>query len=163
MKSESEPETTGVPTPAIGFTASAPSLALRRLLDAATASDRSMSRRLGLKSMDMTAMSILTSVREDIGPRELSQRLGITPAAATELVDRLESAGHLVRLRDTADRRRVHLRPTASAIAEVGLNLRELVGNLDSIAAEYSEAERATIVDFLHKTAAQLERFAEER
>jgi DNA-binding MarR family transcriptional regulator len=122
-----------------------------------------MSRRLGLKSMDMTAMSILTSTREDIGPRELSQRLGITPAAATELVDRLESAGHLVRLRDTADRRRVHLRPTAGAIAEVGANLRQLVENLDRIAAEYTDSERAVIVDFLQKATAELDRFSEER
>jgi DNA-binding MarR family transcriptional regulator len=122
-----------------------------------------MSRRLGLKSMDMTAMSILTSAREDMGPRELSQRLGITPAAATELVDRLESAGHLVRLRDTADRRRVHLRPTASAIAEVGANLRELVENLDGIAADYSDQESTIIVDFLEKATRELHRFATDK
>jgi DNA-binding MarR family transcriptional regulator len=147
----------------IGFSASRESIALRRLLDAAAASDRSMSRRLGLKSMDMTAMSILTSAREDMGPRELSQRLGITPAAATELVDRLESAGHLVRLRDTADRRRVHLRPTASAIAEVGANLRELVENLDGIAADYSDQESTIIVDFLEKATRELHRFATDK
>ncbi len=113
--------------------------------------------------MDMTAMSILTSARDEMGPRELSDRLGITPAAATELVDRLENAGHLVRLRDTADRRRVHLRPTASAVAEVGGHLRELIENLDRIGAAYSDAERATIVDFLEKATAELDRFAGER
>ena len=153
----------GEVTPPPGFDASPESLALRRLLDAAAASDHSMSRRLGMKSMDMTAMSILISERHEVGPRELSRRLGITPAAVTELVDRLEEAGHLVRFRDTADRRRIQLRPTASAIAEVGANLRELVDKLDRIGAEYSDAQRAVIIDFLEKTTDELERFSAER
>jgi DNA-binding MarR family transcriptional regulator len=38
---------------------------------------------------------------------ELAQRLGLSPAAATALVDRLEAAGHVGRTRDPRDRRRV--------------------------------------------------------
>ena len=38
---------------------------------------------------------------------ELAQRLGLSPAATTALVDRLEAAGHVGRTRDPHDRRRV--------------------------------------------------------
>jgi DNA-binding MarR family transcriptional regulator len=150
-------------TPSVGFTASAESIAVRRLLDASSAADRAMSRRLGLRSMDMTAMSILTSSRDDIGPRELSQRLGITPAAATELVDRLEHAGHLIRSRSVTDRRRVHLTPTASALAEVQSHLRDLVQSIGAIGSRYSESERSVIVDYLTQVTAEFDRFSAER
>lgn len=71
-----------------------------------------------------------------MGPRQLSGRLGIAPGAATELVDRLERAGHLERRRDTVDRRRVHLIPTASALDQVGEELRPLIAALDSVVAD---------------------------
>jgi DNA-binding MarR family transcriptional regulator len=38
---------------------------------------------------------------------ELATRLGLGPPATTALIDRLESAGHVVRTRDTQDRRKV--------------------------------------------------------
>ncbi|CAA9354351.1 MAG: Transcriptional regulator, MarR family [uncultured Frankineae bacterium] len=47
-----------------------------------------------------------------LGPPELSARLGISSGSGTELVDRLEQAGQLVRQRDTEDRRRVLLQMT---------------------------------------------------
>lgn len=47
---------------------------------------------------------------------ELAQRLGLSPAAATALVDRLETAGHVGRTRDVADRRRVTLHMQARAL-----------------------------------------------
>lgn len=160
---ESEPVASGDGTAPIGFSASPESIALRRLLDASAASDREMSRRLHLRPMDMTAMNIITSTGPTIGPRELSQRLGITPAAATELVDRLEGAGHIVRSREGDDRRRVQLNPTPSALREVESHLRGLIHNLDVVSAGFSESERGTISEYLARVTAEFRRFAENR
>ncbi|MGI3781126.1 MAG: MarR family transcriptional regulator, partial [Janthinobacterium lividum] len=55
------------------------------------------------------AAAHLTSAPEPVGPGEPSGRPGTTPGATTELVDRLERAGHLERRRDTQDRGRVQL------------------------------------------------------
>lgn len=74
----------------------------------------------GLGRSDLNAiMWISAGVSSDrpITVGELAQRIGLSPAAATALVDRLESAGHVTRVRDPANRRRVHVRMQDRALA----------------------------------------------
>ncbi len=47
---------------------------------------------------------------------ELSNRLQVTPAAVTHLINDLEEAGHVERVSDPADRRIVLLRPTTAGL-----------------------------------------------
>ncbi|MFD9700074.1 MarR family winged helix-turn-helix transcriptional regulator [Lentzea sp. NPDC059081] len=46
-----------------------------------------------------------------LSPAQLARQLGMTTGATTILLNRLETAGHVVRSRESADRRRVTLRP----------------------------------------------------
>lgn len=108
-----------------------------------------LGRRMNLGHSELAAMTHLSTAAAPVGPGWLSQRLGVTPAAATELVDRLERAGHLERERDTADRRRVHLIPTERALDEVGGQLAPLLRSLDQAATQFSAGERAAIQRFL--------------
>ena len=57
--------------------------------------EQAMARRLQINGTDLAAMGHVGAAEPPIGPRELSQRLGLSPAAVTEVVDRLEAAGHL--------------------------------------------------------------------
>ena len=57
---------------------------------------------------------------------DLASHMGVTAGTMSLTVDRLESRGYVVRLRDTADRRRVHLRLTAA-----GVRVREATSVLD--------------------------------
>src|SRR4051794_19417182 len=91
---------------------------VRELQSAMADAELALSRRLRLSHTDLSALAHLTFAADPLGPGELSFRLGITPAAATQLVDRLARAGHLERRRDSVDRRRVRLVPTASALSE---------------------------------------------
>ncbi|ANZ40426.1 transcriptional regulator [Lentzea guizhouensis] len=52
---------------------------------------------------------------EPLSPAQLSRQIGMTTGATTILLNRLETAGHLVRTRESTDRRRVTLRPTPAA------------------------------------------------
>lgn len=64
----------------------------------------------GLGRSDLNAiMWISTSARggRPVTAGELAGRLGLGPPATTALVDRLENAGHVRRIRDPKDRRRV--------------------------------------------------------
>jgi DNA-binding MarR family transcriptional regulator len=47
---------------------------------------------------------------------DLARHMGVTAATMSLTVDRLERKGYVVRLRDTADRRRVHLRLTSAGV-----------------------------------------------
>lgn len=111
--------------------------------------ETALSRRMQMGQTDMAAMTHLATVRQPVGPTWLSARLGLTPAAATELVDRLEKVGHLSRERDHTDRRRVNLIPTEASLNQVNDHLRPLLDAVDSVAGEFSTEERAAIRRFL--------------
>jgi len=133
---------------------------LRVLQTAMSDAESAMARRLGLGHSDIAAMTHLASARQPVGPGWLSARLGLTPAAATELVDRLQRVGHVSRQRDSTDRRRVNLIPTESALDEVHGQLRPLMDAIDCVAEEFSVGERAAIRRFLNEATAIYEDFA---
>jgi DNA-binding MarR family transcriptional regulator len=56
----------------------------------------------------------------------LAKHMGVTPGTMSLTIDRLERKGYVVRLRDAADRRRVHLRLTTA-----GVRVREASSVLD--------------------------------
>ena len=71
----------------------------------------------GLGPADVYTLNLLVSV----GPLtagQLAGRTGLTTGAVTRLTDRLERAGHVRRLPDPVDRRRVHvaIEPDQSAV-----------------------------------------------
>jgi len=134
--------------------------ALRTLQTAMTDAETALARRMRLGQTDMAAMTHVASARQPVGPCWLSARLGLTPAAATELVDRLEKVGHLARERDRSDRRRVNLIPTASSLIEVNDHLRPLLDAVDAVAEEFDDDERAAILRFLTEVSAIYEAFS---
>ncbi|MEO7447634.1 MAG: MarR family winged helix-turn-helix transcriptional regulator [Humibacillus sp.] len=137
-------------------------VALRALGTAAAEAAGALARRMDMHPTDLAAMSHIAYAAVPLGPRELSSRLGITPGAMTDVVDRLESAGHLLRRRDTEDRRRVQLVPTESAKDEVRGQLAELLDALDAITDDFDPAERAAIRRYLERASAAYVRFAED-
>lgn len=99
-------------------------LVMQRLRDWATAFDelnRGLSSWMRLPVSDANALGeIVWAERsgEPMSPARLARRIGMTTGATSVLLDRLESAGHVERHRESSDRRRVTLRPTDDARAE---------------------------------------------
>jgi DNA-binding MarR family transcriptional regulator len=74
---------------------------------------------------------------------ELAQRLSLSPPATTALVDRLESAGHVVRTRDGQDRRRVTVAMQDAALRLAAAFFMPLGQRMNDAAAPYSVQELA--------------------
>lgn len=117
--------------------------------------ERSMSeearRYMRLGETDMRALRFLIAVqRQDVvaTPGSIAAHLGISPAAATKLIDRLEAGGHIRRLANTADRRRTSIEITestrASARASVG---RSHARRFDAVAG-LSADDRGAVLRF---------------
>jgi DNA-binding MarR family transcriptional regulator len=73
---------------------------------------------------------------------DLARHMGVTAATMSLTADRLERKGYVVRLRDTTDRRRVHLRLTSA-----GVRVRQASSVLDpdrvhALMARLSDEER---------------------
>jgi len=129
--------------------ADAVSWAFREANRASTELDAALARRLGMKQTDADAMGHLISAPEPLGPNELARRLGITPASSTELVDRLEAAGHVHRVRSQSDRRRVELHAEPQSVARILGELQPLFTALDEIAADLDPGHRQAVIDYL--------------
>ena len=77
---------------------------------------------------------------------ELARHMGVTAATMSLALDRLERKGYIVRLRDVADRRRVHVRLTSA-----GVRIREATSVLDlsrveALLARMSDPDRDAAV-----------------
>src|SRR5713226_6565044 len=104
--------------------------------------------RIGINATDLNCLNIL-SFSGQMTAGQLAKATGLTTAAITGVIDRLEEAGYARRERDTADRRRVvvHLAADA-AIRDVAPALAPVLTAWQEIAAGYTEAELELIVGF---------------
>lgn len=136
------------------------SWALRDVNRAADEVDQVLARRLGIRAVDYAALAHVLAAESPIGPFELGRRLGISSGSATELVDRLERAGHVERRRDQHDRRRVAVHLGEGTLASILGELSPLFGAVDDAAEQFTEAELAVVVRYLRLVADRMRRFA---
>ncbi|MGL5850936.1 MAG: MarR family winged helix-turn-helix transcriptional regulator, partial [Phycicoccus sp.] len=116
-------------------------LAVRALISTSQDLTVRVARRMGVNVSDMTAILWLTE-HGPVGGAELARRLGISTAATTVLVDRLERAGYVERVRSTVDRRRVALTTTSEARAATLRAWLPAIQEIDEVSRSLSEPER---------------------
>lgn len=85
----------------------------RRYLSALVLHAQAGARAVGLGATDLYALNIL-DLNGAMTPGELAARTGLTTGPTTRLIDRLEQAGHVRRVPDAADRRKVLIEPIAN-------------------------------------------------
>ncbi len=124
-------------------------VALREVLTLTALARTVLARRLGLSVHDVEAMEQVMLAGEPLGPVELSRRLGVTSAAATQSVHRLQAAGHVVRTPHPDDRRRQVLEVTPSGAAHVFSELGPLLALSARASEGMTDDERATVHRFL--------------
>lgn len=107
---------------------------------------------LGLRSTDAGAV-VEILYAEDLGapltPARLSERIGLTSGATTQLLNRLEAAGHITRSREQADRRKVTLRTSPSIVPPARAFFATLGTHLDRLVRRHDAAELDQVAAFL--------------
>lgn len=141
--------------------ASEMSWALRAVNRLSADIDVELARRLHLRLLDTMALGHVMTAESPLGPAELSARLGISTGSGTELVDRLESAGHVRRRRDSRDRRRVALSASPEAVRSLLDELAPLFTTLDELADEFTPSEQAAVIRYLSGAAVRMTQFIE--
>jgi len=99
--------------------------------------------------------TILTLVNENPGvsAKQLSQALAVTPPNITVWIDRLERRGLVQRERSTTDRRAQHIRTTPPGAKLARDAVQRIIAAENVTLAGLSAAERAMLVELLHKVA----------
>ena len=106
----------------------------------------------GLHRTDAAALlAVLRAERAGaaLTPGRLGEEVGLSSGATTAAVDRLERLGHLHRVRDDTDRRRVtlHHDPAGAAVGRAFFG--PLAARLDAALAGYTPAELDVVHRFL--------------
>nr|HET6902234.1 MarR family transcriptional regulator [Ktedonobacteraceae bacterium] len=81
-------------------------------------------------------------------PSRLAEVTGLTTAAVTTILDRLEQAGFVRRERDPSDRRKILVKPLAGRAEEVARLLAPLDQAMAHLFAQYSTEELAFLNEF---------------
>jgi DNA-binding MarR family transcriptional regulator len=108
--------------------------------------------RLGLHPTDLQCLNLLTLQDGPVTIGRIAEMTGLTTGSATRLVDRLEKAGHVVRERDAADRRRVLVAAVPERIAEFGRMWDRLSAGWSVLFDELDDVELAVVVGHMGRT-----------
>ncbi|WND33465.1 MarR family winged helix-turn-helix transcriptional regulator [Streptomyces sp. BB1-1-1] len=103
----------------------------------------------GLHATDVQALAAILDAQEPMTPGRLREHLGLTSGAVTACVDRLERAGHVRRVRESADRRVVHLHYVPDARAAARTYFRPLAEAAAATCARFDDSELTAVLRFL--------------
>ncbi|WP_020673971.1 MarR family winged helix-turn-helix transcriptional regulator [Amycolatopsis nigrescens] len=80
----------------------------------------------------------------------LAKHVGLTSGSVSRMIDRLDAAGCIERVRDPGDRRRVLIEPTAEGIQRVRAYYTGLAACTLTDLADFTDVELATVLRFIH-------------
>ena len=112
---------------------------------------QSIADRLGLNVTDHKCLDFLL-LDGPLTAGDLAQRTSLTTGAITSVLDRLEKAGFVQRQADPNDRRRVIVHPVVERMGQIGNLFSDLSSRMQKMAARYSPAELAVIMDFMNRS-----------
>ncbi len=136
-------------------------LLLRRLTVELDAVGQRFAQLHGLNRTDVRALvAIMDAARrgEALTAGRLGDAVDLRSASVTALVDRLEKVGHVRRVRDPDDRRRVALEMSDSAMAAGAEHFGGLARDLTAAMADYTDDELAVVRRFLEDMTAVIMR-----
>jgi DNA-binding MarR family transcriptional regulator len=106
---------------------------------------------LGINRTDLRALDLIRSSGVS-SPTTLASTMNLTTGGLTTVIDRLEAAGYIQRVADPRDRRRVVLEGTELIEAREAAIYGPLIAATVAVARSYTDAELATIRDYLART-----------
>ncbi len=132
-----------------------PSLnALRELISVAEQVPAAIARRAGLSATEMAALRML--MRATCSPGELAASLGVTTAASSGIIDRLQAREMVSRQPHEQDKRRMHVVITDQGREAVLRQLLPMYSALQELDASITPSQRETIAAYLQASAAAM-------
>ncbi len=122
-------------------------LLLRRLTRVAEQTAPAVARRAALTHNELRALEHLMD--QPMGPGELARLLGVSSAAASGIIDRLEARGHATRTAHPSDGRRTAVTVSASGREEMLGHLMPMFRELADLDAGLTEQDRAVVDRYL--------------
>jgi DNA-binding MarR family transcriptional regulator len=110
-----------------------------------------MAAKIGVSPSDLRCLSLLDAM----GPMsagDLARTSGLSPAAITSLIDRLEAAGLASRARDSRDRRRLLVSASPEARERIAPFYASMTRSWQEVLAGFSDDELVVVLRFLERS-----------
>lgn len=134
-------------TPSFGESHAA-TLLLRELIDVTDDFERALGDELAINATDLTAMEHLISAGP-LSPTALAERLELSTAAVTTVIDRLQASGHARRVPNPDDRRGTLVVPEPASIGQAMRRIVPMVTAVDDAIRAFPPTEQDVIVRYL--------------
>jgi DNA-binding MarR family transcriptional regulator len=118
-------------------------------------------RKLGINRTDLRCLNIIDNEHEPVTAGRLAELSGLTTAAVTSVLDRLERAGYARRVRDREDRRQVFVETTPLLAERAGPMWGPLGDEATAALSRMSVEELNGVIEFLRFGIELNERHAE--
>lgn len=104
---------------------------------------------LGLHPVDLQCLNLIALADAPLTPGQIAERARLASSSATRVLDRLESAGYIERVRDTSDRRKVFIHPSPARLEKLtDLYQRQQTGITD-MTGDLSQRDLQAVLRFL--------------
>ncbi|MFB4279896.1 MULTISPECIES: MarR family winged helix-turn-helix transcriptional regulator [unclassified Nonomuraea] len=129
-----------------------PETVFREFLVAVLLHNEAVADRLGLQPVDVAA-AILLETRGPLAVGAISEELGLPSASTTRLIDRLERAGYVRRVRGERDRRSVTVELVEGGLDDYDAACESSRRHLDEIGAHYAPEQVPLLLDMFARVA----------
>ncbi|MCI1590214.1 MarR family winged helix-turn-helix transcriptional regulator [Heyndrickxia oleronia] len=109
-----------------------------------------ISEKMGLNATDHKCLDYLNRTGP-VTAGQLADITGLTTGAVTNIIDRLEKAGYVIRDKDPNDRRRVVVKPIPEGSAQLSPMFHSIMQSTLNIISRYNEQEILLILDFIRQ------------
>ncbi|KQL44764.1 MarR family transcriptional regulator [Brevibacillus choshinensis] len=123
-------------------------LELRKNSARAVMLHQTISEKLGLNTTDHKCLDFLMN-SGPVTAGKLAELTGLTTGAVTNVIDRLEQSGYIMRDKDPNDRRRVVVKPVREGVNSISPLFESVLQRTLQIMAQYDERQTGVILDFL--------------
>ncbi|MEU1877387.1 MarR family transcriptional regulator [Streptosporangium sp. NPDC020072] len=120
----------------------------REFLIAVVQHNEAVANRLGLQPADVAAV-ILLEMRGPLAVGAIAEELGLPSASTTRLIDRLEKAGYVRRVRGERDRRTVTVELLEDGLGDYEATRDSARRHLDAIGAHYTPEQIPLLLGLL--------------
>jgi DNA-binding MarR family transcriptional regulator len=114
--------------------------------------DEQVGRRGGLRRVEFTLLALIQA-NPGVAARQLARALAVTPPNIAIWIDRLESRGLIERTRSKTDARIQHIDLTRAGSSLLDVSVQAVLEGEQAALASLSAAERAMLIELLHKVA----------
>ncbi|MFF4623771.1 MarR family winged helix-turn-helix transcriptional regulator [Nonomuraea jabiensis] len=122
----------------------------REFLVAVLLHNEAVADRLGLQPVDVAA-AILLETRGPLAVGAISEELGLPSASTTRLIDRLEKAGYVRRVRGERDRRTVTVELVEGGLDDYNAACEASRRHLAAISAHYEPEQAMVMLDMFSR------------